>query len=356
MKSRISQPWIPVERIDAVIQLEPALLILSFTIGAWLFWKLLLRKVSEKRHQRLRGLFANLSGHLLLFSGLLFSYVIFQEYLSQYPGATRFRGYLGLAVLVSGAVVIIKNWRIIVLEYLFFGHMREGVPVLLVNITTLVLSILLGGWIIAEVFEVQLAPLVATSAVFSIIVGMALQDTLGNMFAGVALQFDKPYEIGDWIEVNTGSQRIVGQVQEITWRATVLIALSDEAITIPNRVIAQAQINNYSLKTRPIIRSQIFRLDPNVDIELAKSTLLKAVRNIDKVRHNPAPMVLITETHDSWLPFKLIYFVDDFGSQWSISDEVISKSVTALNAQGIRLSAPRLSIESRKAPEPESTA
>lgn len=356
MKSRISQPWIPIERIDDVIQLEPALLILALTMGAWIFWKILLRRVSEKRHQRLKGLFRNLSWHLLIFAVLMCIYIVLHEYLAKYTGATRFRGYVGLALLFSGAVVIIKSWRIIVLEYLFFGHMREGVPVLLVNISTLLLSMILGGWIIAEVFEVQLAPLVATSAVFSIIMGMALQDTLGNLFAGVALQFDKPYELGDWIEVNTGNQKIIGQVQEITWRATVLAALTDEAITLPNRVVAQAQISNYSLKTRPIIRSQVFRLDPNVHVEHAKATLLKAIKSVEKVRSTPAPMVLITETHDSWLPFKLIYFVDDFGSQWSISDDVISRAVAALHEQGIRLSPPRLHVESRKAPGPEGTS
>ncbi len=356
MKGRISQPWIPIERIDGAIQLEPALLILCFAVGAWLFWKTFLRRVSEKRHHRIQALFLNLSGHLLFFSLLFVTYVFFHESLSEFVGATRFRGYLGLAVLIQGAVTAVKTWRILVLEYLFFGHMREGVPVLLVNISTLILSIVIGGWIVAEIFQIQLAPLLATSAIFSVILGLALQDTLGNLFAGVALQFDKPYEIGDWIEVSVGQQKVIGQVQEITWRATVLMALTDEALTLPNRSVAQAQIANYSLKTRPIIRSQIFRLDPNVDIAGAKAALLKAVSHIERVRHTPAPMVLITETHDSWLPFKLIYFVEDFGAQWAISDEVISKAVAQLHTEGYKLSPPRLHVESRKPPEPESTA
>ncbi len=345
MKIRISEPWIPIDRIDGIVQLEPAFLILGGALCAWLTWKVLLRKVSDKRHLRLKDLFRNLTGHMLVFTLFLVSYVALREYFPENRAVIRFASYLGLITIVGGAVVILKTWRILVLEYLFFSHMREGVPVLLVNISTLILSMIIGGWVIAEVFDIKVLPLLATSAIFSIILGLALQETLGNLFAGIALQFDKPYEIGDWIEVNPGNQIIVGQIQEITWRATVLVALTDELVTIPNRVLAQAKISNYSLKTRPIIRSQVFRLDPNVNIEEAKRALFDAISRVTKIRQSPAPAVLITETHESWLPFKLIYFVDDFGSQWSISDEVITKAVEALKRRGLKLAPPRLQID-----------
>jgi small-conductance mechanosensitive channel len=291
-------------------------------------------------------MFNNLGGHLLLFVGFLGAYSLLRYYFFELRGAIRVSSYLGLLTIISGAVVILKTWRIIVLEYLFFGHMRSGVPVLIVNISSLLVSILMGGWIVAEVFEVQLVPLLATSAIFSIILGLALQDTLGNLFAGIALQFDKPYEIGDWIEVNTGSQVIIGQVQEISWRAAVLTALTDESLTIPNRILAQSKISNYSLKTRPIIRSQIFRIDPTSDINLCKSLLLQAASRVTRIRQSPAPMVLITETHESWLPYKLIYFIDDFGSQWMVSDEIITSSVAELQRQGIKLAPAKIRLDS----------
>lgn len=67
---------------------------------------------------------------------------------------------------------------------------------------------------------------------FSLILGLALQDTLGNLFAGVALQLDKPYEIGDWIEISPRAQVWVGQVEEISWRATTMIGLFDELLVL----------------------------------------------------------------------------------------------------------------------------
>ena len=139
--------------------------------------------------------------------------------------------------------------------------MRVAVPVLLVNLFTLLLSMVLGGWIVTDIFNVRLAPLLATSAIFSLVLGLALQDTLGNLFSGVAMQFDKPYEIGDWVEIQTGgTQKWVGQIEEISWRATVLIGFAEELITIPNRVISQSEISNFTRKGKPIIRSQVFRI------------------------------------------------------------------------------------------------
>jgi len=128
----------------------------------------------------------------------------------------RIAAYLGLATLIAGAIVFVKVCRILLFEYLFIGHMKEGVPLLIVNLFTLVISIGIVGWFATELFGVKLGPLLATSAVFSLILGLALQDTLGNLFAGVALQLDKPYEIGDWIEVNNGGATWVGQVEEIS--------------------------------------------------------------------------------------------------------------------------------------------
>ena len=89
-----------------------------------------------------------------------------------------------------------------------------------------------------------------------------MQDTLGNLFAGVALQFDKPYEIGDWIEIHNSGQKWVGQIYEITWRATLLIGFVEEFITVPNRVMGQSEISNFRRSTTLlfVLRFLNFRL------------------------------------------------------------------------------------------------
>lgn len=345
MNSKLNQPWIPFERIEAILQLEPALIILGLGLGAWLIYKIFLRGVSSERHRNLTNLFKNLLAHVIGWTLLFTLYWALrrQGYLSN-TALLRVSTYVGLLTIISGATVFVKTCRILVLEYLFLGHMREGVPLLLVNIFTLLLSIFLSGWIATEVFALKLAPLLATSAIFSLVLGLALQDTLGNLFAGVALQFDKPYAIGDWIEIYAGSTKWVGQVTEITWRATVLIGFSDEIVTIPNRVVAQAEVSNYSVDHRPMVRSQLFKFPHGHSISQIKQLLLGSIQRVTSVRKDPPPLVIVTESHESWVTYKLVYFINDYGTQFLIADQVISSALEDLQAAGISTASQRLLV------------
>jgi|GEM_PF-264586 len=337
--------WVPIEKVSALVQPEPALVIVVLAILAVIFYRLFLRSVNPERHRLLRALQKNMAVHLVAMVVLFTGYTALTVTQAE-PGGTiqRFATYIGILTIVWGAMVFVKTSRILLFEYLFFGHMREGVPVLLVNLFTLMLSMVIGGWIVSEVFSIRLAPLLATSAIFSIVLGLALQDTLGNLFAGVALQFDKPYEIGDWIEVQNGPMKWVGQVSEINWRATMLIGLTDESITIPNRVISASQVSNFSTKTRPFCRAFIFRLPYGTDIDKVRQILLDACKDVDGIVPAPAPLTLVAECAESWITLRLIYFMEDYGHQFTIADRVGSQALEGLSRAGITLASPRIAI------------
>jgi small-conductance mechanosensitive channel len=341
-----SQPWIPLDKIEDLVQLEPALLIAGLSLGAWLVYKLLLRTATAERHRNLKNLFQNLWFHFAIASTLFTAYYLLSRFGEGNAPIERIMSYVGLLTVLSGATVFVKVCRILVFEYLFLSHMRVAVPVLLVNLFTLILSMFLGAWIMTEVFSIRLAPLLATSAIFSIVLGLALQDTLGHLFAGIALQFDKPYEIGDWIEIQNGSQKWTGQVEEISWRATILIGFADELITVPNRVMAQAQVSNFSLKGKPILRSQLFRIEYGTDPVPVRKLLFEAGLKCRLIRQDIRPIVYISETTESWISFKLVYFIDNYGSQFLIGDEVIRTVLADFEAAGIRLASSRLQLQS----------
>lgn len=342
-------PLIARERINILLQHEPAVLIIGLAVTSWLIYKFLLKEVAAHRHSNLKREFRNLFAHSITFSLIYVMHALLEHFCerSPHPSLERFLPYFGLLVLFSGATVFIKTARIVMFEYLFLGHMKEGVPVLLVNIFTLFLSVLIGGWLISDLFNIRLAPLLATSAVFSIVLGMALQDTLGNLFAAIALQFDKPYEIGDWIEITSGIQRWVGQVHEITWRATVLTGLYDEVRTIPNRIIGSAEVSNFSPKGRPIYRNQIFRIDHTHDLDHVKKVFHKALHQCQEVLKTPAPIVIFSESQESWIQVKLLYAIDDYGAQWRIADQVIIEAFKELHAAGITTALPKIEWTSK---------
>lgn len=310
--------------------LEPLLIIYATAAASWLIYKLFFGALKPERHRNMRKLFRNLSFYLI---ALAIAYAGFQAVLHEVPEYTllaRLLGYWGLLVLFLGAESFVKTCRILIFEYLFYKSMKTGVPVLLVNLFTLLISIVLGAWIVSDVFQIRLTPILATSAALSLVLGLALQDTLGNLFAGVALQLDKPYEIGDWIEVQSGPMKWVGMIQEITWRSTLLIGWSDETVIIPNRIIAGAQVSNFRSTERPICRSVIFKIPHSVRPEAVERALARCLDGERDIVKSPAPIVVVSESHESWVSYKLVYSIEDYGKQFIIADRAIRAGLTAL--------------------------
>lgn len=327
-------PWIQTQSLELLLGVEPFLLLTALVALAWGFYKGFLRGVSEERHQNLRTQFANLLKHYLTLAMLFGLYTILHSKWFTDFQIQKLVPYLAILTFFWGGLVFLKASRMIILQYLFLGSMRAGVPLLIVNIVTLVLSMVLILWGFSQVFNLQLGPLLATSAAFSIILGLALQDTLGNLFAGIALQVDHNFEIGDWLEVSHTSQKTIGQVKEISWRSTTLIGFTDEVIVLPNRLMAGAQIANFQAGDMPFIRSQLFRLPYGVDAERVKKTLVHALEGVPDVRKYPEPLCIITESNESWIGFKLVYYIDNYGSQFILGDRVVTAAWRALHDAG----------------------
>jgi small-conductance mechanosensitive channel len=342
--------WIPADRLREVLQPEPATLLLLSIVGAWLIYRFFLRQLSPERHLRLRRLFRNLVLHTAIAGLWLTAFWVGEGVLS---GMRWYRivPLVGLGALLWWSLVLLKLFRIVVFEYLFFSNMRTGVPVLIVNLLSLVLSLAIGSWILASVFEVHLAPLLATSAVFSIVLGLALQDTLGNLVAGLALQIDKPYGIGDWIEVAdpTSGQRFTGQIKEISWRAVAMVSFTEEIIIIPNRQMAQAEVFNYSGRDRPFLRGLFYRIPYGQPIGRVREILLASLEGIPGVRPNPPPRVLFLESTENGMMFKLIYSLQDFGAQYVVADQINSTAMEKMAEAGIPIAAQRIEVVDQRA-------
>lgn len=343
--ARLGGPWLSESNVTQAISPEPVGVLLCIVGAAWIAYRVLLKNASIERHRNLRRLFKNLLGHVGI--GLVF-YAIYEALnhsSEQIVWPTHMIAYSGFLTIIWGCIVFIKTARIIAFEYLFLNSMKAGVPLLLVNLFTLVLSLIAASWILTTIFNVNLTSILATSAILSIVLGLALQDTLGNLFAGIAIQFDKPFELGDWIEVKNGTDRIAGQVFEVSWRATVLTAMTDEMITIPNRNIAQWQVSNFSARQRPFCRIHIFRVPFGTDIDRAKAALVVAAHEVPGILRNPEPVVITSETTESWIALKVIYSIADYGLQFGIADRYLKKAIEALRENEIPLATTRIAVE-----------
>jgi len=330
----MAEKFIQIAGLKSILEFELYIVLSALIVVDWLFYKFFLKRVSEERHQNIGNHFRGIIKQFIIFSALFFIYLSFTSFEAEFSFLKRLSPYLGVLAFLWGNIVFVKTTRLFVLQYLFMTSMRAGVPLLLVNIFTLILSIVLLFWGLAQIFGIQLTPLLATSAAFSLILGLAMQDTLGNLFAGISLQIDKSFEIGDWLEVNNGVNRAIGQVKELSWRSTVLVGLSDEMIVMPNRIMAQALISNYS-PDQPIMRSQIFRFAYGSSIDEIKEVLERAVTELSEIKAYPRPFSYVNETTDSFVSVKILYFIDSYGAQFIIGDKVMRKCLLALKEKNI---------------------
>ena len=336
--------WIPIEKIQLIIHFEPFFIAWVFLLVAWTFYVFFLKKISEKRHANLKRRFLSTFIHLTISSLITYAHWFAFEHITQEALGLKFTNYLGLFALFIGAVAIIKIAQIFVYLYLFFAHMTHGVPILIGNMFTFIFSVVIFSLISSYVFEIHVATLLATSAIFSIVLGLALQDTLGNFFSGVALQIDRPFEIGDWIEVHNDKNNCSGQIQEITWRATFLLSFANELIMIPNRTIAQSEILLLSHQNKTARFNHAFRFHFGVNIQDAKDAIFKGISSIPEILTNPEPRVLILETTDSYILMKVFYSLSDYGTRYRIGDQVIQNILNAIQSKGLILAVPTIAI------------
>lgn len=162
--------------------------------------------------------------------------------------------------------------------------------------------------LIAALFLFRNSSFLTGSAIVAAVVGFALQDTLGNAFAGIAIQIEKPFRVGHWIAVANHT----GLVTEVTWRATKLRTKAGNLVVVPNSTMAKEAINNYSEPTTPtrleVEVGAAYQTPPNE----VREAMLAAVRQAPQVLASPAPDVLLREFTGSAITYGARFWVSDF--------------------------------------------
>jgi small-conductance mechanosensitive channel/CRP-like cAMP-binding protein len=178
--------------------------------------------------------------------------------------------------------------------------------------------------------------LLTTSAVGAVIVGFALQDTLGNFFAGLAIQIDKPFRVGHWISVADRE----GQVTEITWRATKLRTEAGQFLIVPNSMIAKDPILNYSEPSIPTrIELEVgvaYQAAPNV----VKAALREAIDRAPLVLAELPADILLKDFGASAVVYKLRFWIEDYEQHEPARDQIRSAIWYIFARRGIEIPYP----------------
>jgi len=194
--------------------------------------------------------------------------------------------------------------------------------------------------------------LFATSAIGGLVLGLALQDTLGNLFAGLAIQVEKPFGVGDWIKAGDYE----GRVAEVTWRATKMRTKSGKFVVIPNSMVSKDTVVNFS-KPSPVQRmSFTIGLSYDVPPNLVKQIAVETCAAIPSILREPAPDTLLTQYGDSAINYACRFWIDDFSRSDPIIDEFATLLYYRLKRAGLNIPFPIRDVRIARAPREDSVA
>ncbi|MEO1673006.1 MAG: mechanosensitive ion channel family protein, partial [Cyanobacteria bacterium J06631_2] len=201
------------------------------------------------------------------------------------------------------------------------GSWQANVPRLFRDLSRVFLILCGIALVLSVVWGADLGGVIAALGVGSIVIGLALQDTLGNLFSGIALLFERPFTEGDWIEVDS----ITGKVIEINWRSVHILTRELEMLVIPNAVLAGATIRNYRRPKKMHIEviNVGFSYDdpPNKVKQIMKDIAVATKGVLDK----PEPVVQTVSYDDSSIGYKVRLFLADYDRVPQIRDEFITR-------------------------------
>jgi small-conductance mechanosensitive channel len=246
-----------------------------------------------------------------------------------------------LAILAwfSVAWVIATGFELFVWRRMY-GQSLAGVPrqrKLLTDLFNVMLYVAAAGFIAIETFNLEPTGVFATSSVVAIILGFALQQLLADIFAGVALNLERPFKAGEWITLDG----IQGLVLMTNWRSTHLRTRSMDLLVVPNAVIGRAKLFNHS---RPQARHLDFvdvTLQYGADEAVVQSVLKTAALTIEGVLADPAPIIAVHELRAGTMVWRIYFFIDDFGPVVIIKAKMLHAAYAALRAGDLAPYLPR---------------
>jgi small-conductance mechanosensitive channel/CRP-like cAMP-binding protein len=219
-------------------------------------------------------------------------------------------GWMALLVVAPMLVLGVRAAGL-VLQAAFRSHQGYPAPVLLESVMAVVLYGVGATFIVHRWFGVDLTPFLATSAVLGAVVGLALQDTLGNLFAGISIHTEEPFRVGDWVHMGDSE----GRVEQVSWRAVRLRTWYGDTVTVPNNEAARHAIKNFSLPREPHSRLLTIGVNYHTPPNRVLTVLADITEQVDVVLKQPAPVFRIISYGDFAIQYEIRYFIaryDDY--------------------------------------------
>lgn len=215
----------------------------------------------------------------------------------------------------------------------------------------------LGGLVILQTLGISITPLVTALGIGGLAVGLALQDTLANLFAGVHILISRQVRPGDYIRLDSGEE---GYVRDVTWRYTTVLQLPNNLTIVPNAKLASAVITNYHLPSPDLAvlvpvgvsyDSDLARVEA-VTVAVGKEVMADVKGGVPEFE----PFIRYNAFGDSSITFTVILRGREVVDQHLIRHEFIKRLHERYRAEGIEIPFPQRTVHLRNAAPPPDTA
>ena len=218
---------------------------------------------------------------------------------------------------------------------------RVKIPRFLSEVVTLSVLALTIMLVLQLGYGLTIKGLLLAPGILAVVVGLAMQDLLGNIIAGLALQFGKAFKDGDWLFVDGK----YAQVIDINWRSTRLRTMDDISIDIPNRDISKQIIVNLNQPTRRHAMRISVNIDASAPPTRVKDVLLHASVNARGVAAEPRPQVFLKNFGDSAVEYEIRFWMDDHDYYNEICDSIRTNVWYSFQRHGIRIPFPIRTVQ-----------
>jgi small-conductance mechanosensitive channel/CRP-like cAMP-binding protein len=246
------------------------------------------------------------------------------------------KNYGAFVIGIAGALIVVRLLDFVVFEVGFRLRRRPPAPALLRQLLALLVFGLLLLGLSQIILSANLTLLLTSSAIITAVIGLALQDSLGNLFAGLALALERTVQVGDLVR----SGDTIGLIEQLSWRAIKVRTMEGSSILIPNSVASRDRLEVFRRPGLFIARILLVGLEYDTPPAQARAALENAVRDLPGVAAHPPPTASIKNFEPSAILYELRYWLEDYARYLEIDGKVRERVWYRLRREGVRTAYP----------------
>ena len=319
-----------------------------FVILSYLILKIIIKKIAGRKKTYGRFILKKLSIPTITIIFFLGLYSSFRSLSIVYDytipvGENTYLLLDSIFFVILTLVISVLISRILTVLMMGWLKIRRGFerPPDLLNKTLVVIIYIIAIIVILGYFQIDITPMVAGVGLGALAIGLALQSTLANFFAGVHLISDKPIEVGDYIELDENTK---GVVEDIGWRSTRIKTLTDNLLIIPNGKLAESNITNFSKPKQDMALWVPCGVAYESDLKKVETVSLEVAQHIQKTVDGAIedfePVFRYREYGDSNINFIVVLRVKEPMKRFSVRNEFIKALKERFDKEKIEISWP----------------